>query len=280
MFVPGITHTEPASHQMWVGVWQGHILVVNGDFFLSADPGISISIAGLSACAVHKVGQLNKADVYARYYRGNPEACLFEKGQTRRLIGLRSFLTSTDADTFQTLGAACQLGGWETDHQFCGRCGGATVLQTDDRCRYCEACNHRYYPRVSPCVIMLVTRGDECLLAVHERSVTQLHTALAGFVEPGETLEAAVHREVEEEVGLRVGQVRYLASQPWPFPGQLMVGFLADYESGDLALLDLEISSARWFHYADLPDMIPPAQTLSGQLIRAFVAERVSRERD
>lgn len=271
MFVPGMTHPHAAREVLWLGVWQDKILVSEGDFLFSRQPG---DVGGLSAFASHKVGQLSGRDIFVQCFAGAPAESLFEKGQGLRLIGLRSFLTSTDAATFQMLGAACQLYSWEVDHRYCGRCGAPTVLRTDDRCRHCEPCNHRYYPKVSPCVIMLVTRADQCLLAVHERSSVQMYTALAGFVEPGETLEQAVIREVEEEVGLQVADVHYLASQPWPFPGQLMMGFLAEYESGEINLQDQEITTARWCHYSDLPELIPPPETLSGQLIRAFVARQ------
>lgn len=266
-----MSHPRAATETFWLGVWQGQLLVSEGEFLFTEKPA---NLPGLQPFASHKVGQLNGCDIFVQCYQGRPHDTLFEKGHAARLIGLRSFLTTTDAATFQMLGAACQLYAWEVDHRFCGRCGEATLLRTDDRCRFCEPCNHRYYPKVSPCVIMLVTRGEECLLAVHERSSVQMFTALAGFVEPGETLEQAVVREVEEEVGLQVGKVQYLDSQPWPFPGQLMVGFLAEYEAGDIQLQDQEISSARWCHYTALPDLIPPPETLSGQLIRAFVARQ------
>ncbi|WP_024330275.1 NAD(+) diphosphatase [Simiduia agarivorans] len=264
-------HPQVATSSRWLGVWQGHILVREGEYLFADKPE---PLSGLTVFGTHKVGQLDGQDVFVQCYSGRPQDCLFEKGQSSRLIGLRSFLSSTSASTFQMLGAACQLYAWEIDHRYCGRCGKETVLRTDDRCRYCQPCNHRYYPKVSPCVIMLVTRGDQCLLAVHERSTVQMFTALAGFVEPGETLEQAVVREVEEEVGLQVQGAEYIDSQPWPFPGQLMVGFLAEYKSGEISLQDQEITRAEWFHFNELPELIPPPETLSGQLIRAYVARR------
>ena len=120
---------------------------------------------------------------------------------------------------------------------------------------------------------MLVTQGSRCLLAVHKRAQAPIFTALAGFVEAGETLEQAVVREVLEEVGVQVSHCEYVGSQPWPFPGQLMIGFIAQAAS-DLPTIELqddEISEAQWFNFDQLPELIPPAQTLSGQLIRHFV---------
>ena len=117
---------------------------------------------------------------------------------------------------------------------------------------------------------MLITRGEECLLARHARLKTGVYSTLAGFIEPGESVENALHREVAEEVGLKVQNLRFFTSQPWPFPGQLMLGFHADYLSGDIVIEEKEIDDAQWWHYQDLPP-VPPTGTLSGQLIQHFV---------
>src|SRR5690606_38828886 len=116
-----------------------------------------------------------------------------------------------------------------------------------------------YYPRLSPCVIVLITRGDECLLAKHVQSRMNLYSPLAGFVEPGESVETALHREVAEEVGLQIQRPRYFRSQSWPFPGQLMLGFHADYAEGEIVEDPAEIEEARWWHYRDLPSVPPPS---------------------
>lgn len=186
---------------------------------------------------------------------------------------LRSFLLRQGDVAFQLLGASVQLGFWLKDHQFCGRCAEPLVMRQDDRALYCAACDHRHYPRLSPCVIMLLTQGSRCLLAVHKRAQAPIYTALAGFVEVGETLEQAVAREVREEVGVEVSHCEYVASQPWPFPGQLMMGFIAQAADDEpaIAIQDDEISEAQWFNFDQLPALIPPLQTLSGQLIRHFV---------
>lgn len=120
---------------------------------------------------------------------------------------------------------------------------------------------------------MLITRGDDCLLARHSHYASSFYSALAGFIEPGESVENALRREVAEEVSLRVKNLRYYGSQPWPFPGQLMLGFHAEYETGEIAIDDREIAEARWWHYKDLPS-VPPPGTLSGMLIKHFVESR------
>ncbi|MFV8783063.1 NAD(+) diphosphatase [Microbulbifer sp. SA54] len=186
---------------------------------------------------------------------------------------LRSLLGRVSDAEFALAGRAMQVVTWDADHRYCGRCGGATEYHPSDRARVCPQCEFTVYPRISPCVIMLLTRGDECLLAQHAHHRHPMFTALAGFIEPGESAEQALIREVREEVGLEVGALRYVGSQSWPFPGQLMIGFLAEVTGGELRPDPAEISDARWFPRVNLPEAIPPQQTLSGQLIRTFAAE-------
>ncbi|WP_226704368.1 NAD(+) diphosphatase [Microbulbifer elongatus] len=186
-------------------------------------------------------------------------------------LGLRSLLGSVPEPLFFLVGRALQVVNWDLDHRFCGRCGRQTEYHPRDRARVCGHCSLVVYPRISPCVIMLVTRGDQCLLARHTRHRHALYTALAGFIEPGENAEQALAREVREEVGLETGAVRYVGSQSWPFPGQLMIGYLAEATGGALTPDQEEISEARWFHRSEIPEAIPPVETLSGQLIRTFI---------
>lgn len=174
---------------------------------------------------------------------------------------------------FAMVGCGVQVFNWDRGHQYCGQCGSPTVAHSGERARICERCEINYYPRLSPCVIMLVTRGEHCLLARHAHYTANFFSPLAGFIEPGESVENALRREVAEEVSLRVHNLRYVGSQPWPFPGQLMLGFHADHESGQIAIDDMEIAEARWWHYKDLPS-VPPPGTLSGMLIKHFVDSR------
>lgn len=180
---------------------------------------------------------------------------------------LLSLLSAVD---YEVAARALEVVNWDREHCFCGRCGGPTRKHEYDLAKYCQACDVSYYPRLSPCVITVVTRGQECLLAHNAAFAGRFFSALAGFVEAGETLEAALRREVEEEVGVRIGRLEYFGSQSWPFPSQLMIGFLADFESGEIRVDGVEIDEAHWFRYDELPS-IPSAATLSGQLIREFV---------
>lgn len=188
-------------------------------------------------------------------------------------IGLRKKLGLVDDIFFMLAGRALQLCQWQTDHQFCGRCGRVTLSDAEDAARVCINCQLRFYPRISPCMIVAVTRGDEILLAHHRRSTRLVYSTLAGFMEAGERAEDCVKREVFEETGIRVGWPRYLFSQPWPFPSQLMLGFVAEYESGDIQIDEKEILDARWFRYDALPE-IPSSASVAGQLIAFFVEQQ------
>ena len=172
-------------------------------------------------------------------------------------------------------GRAVQLVEWARTHRFCGRCGEATEPARGERAMRCPACGLLNFPRLAPAMITLVTRGEdgpdqEALLAQGVQFRGPMYSCLAGFVEPGETLEGAVVREVFEEVGVRVHNLRYLGSQSWPFPNSLMLGFHADYAGGEIVCQEGEIADARWFKHDDLPN-VPPASAISRWLIDAFL---------
>ncbi|HEY7883760.1 MAG TPA: NAD(+) diphosphatase [Cellvibrionaceae bacterium] len=190
--------------------------------------------------------------------------------------GLRELLNVVDEEYFALLGRAMQLAHWAETLRYCGRCGSALPAPAADRLasgeyvKNCSNCDYRAYPIISPCVIVLVTRGEQCLLAHHRRSGTNMYTALAGFIEPGESAEQTLRREVSEEVGIHLGTLYYMGSQSWPFPAQLMLGFYAQYQSGDIVPDNDEIVAAQWFDYHNLPE-IPPVGTISRRLIDGFV---------
>ncbi|HAP76260.1 MAG TPA: NAD(+) diphosphatase [Acidimicrobiaceae bacterium] len=167
-------------------------------------------------------------------------------------------------------GRAVQLVEWGRTHRFCGRCGTPTESQQHERAMKCPSCGLLAFPRLAPAMITLVTRGEgdeqEALLARGVQFRIPMYSTLAGFVEPGESLEGAVIREVKEEVGINVRNVRYFGSQPWPFPHSLMVGFIAEWESGDIVCDPTEIVDAQWFRRDDLPP-IPPPISISRRLI-------------
>ena len=166
-----------------------------------------------------------------------------------------------------TMHRAVALNHFLETHQFCGKCGTKNVLSEKEIAMICSSCNQHFYPVLSPSIIVAVRRGKQILLANHQRHKGSIYTTLAGFIEAGETAEQAVEREVFEESGLKIKNIRYFGSQPWSFPNSLMLGFLADYESGEIRLQEEEIYDARWFDANKPLPELPPKGTIALQLI-------------
>lgn len=181
-----------------------------------------------------------------------------------------------DEPLFRMAGRAVQLLEWDRTHRFCGACGTPTRRRAEERARECPACGLLAFPRLSPAVIMLVRDGDRLLLGRHAGLPPGMYSTLAGFVEPGETLEEAVAREVREETAIEVRDVRYFGSQPWPFPHSLMVGFTAEYAGGELVVDPAELEDAGWFAPDALP-LVPPPLSIARWMIDAFLAEVAAR---
>lgn len=171
-----------------------------------------------------------------------------------KLVPIRQLLQFWTRTQFEQASRAVQLLEWRRNHRFCSHCGQATEPHPSEYAMLCPACHYRQYPRVHPCVITIITRGDdEILLAQNARNSNGMYGLIAGFVEVGETLEEAVRRETLEEVGIEINNIQYLSSQPWPFPSNLMIAFKAEYQSGDLVLQEEEISHAEFFKFDALP---------------------------
>ena len=220
---------------------------------------------GLDAQSEHFLGDVDGVPIYA--CQVDPEA---DHPEGYEFETLYSFLGQVEEPVFNLIGRAKQVIDWHRNHQYCGVCGGRTTLSSNDRSMACEKCHQMFYPRLSPSIIVLVTRGEELLLAKNSRARGNFYSTLAGFVEPGESIEAAVHREVFEEVGVKIRNLRYFGSQSWPFPNSLMLGFHAEYESGEFQLQEEEIADARWFHYQDLPHH-PAMVSIAGRLINDYI---------
>lgn len=187
-----------------------------------------------------------------------------------QLVFLRDLIGQIDEKILAVAGRAVQLIEFELTSRICGRCG--TLTETlEDRGKKCPRCDLLIYPRISPAIIVLVMKEDEVLLARSSHFRPDMYSIIAGFVEPGETLEHAVEREVMEEVGLKVKNIRYFASQPWPFPNSLMIGFIADYEEGEIKVDGVEIIDAGWFRRDELPN-VPGKASISGHLIDWFAS--------
>ncbi len=192
----------------------------------------------------------------------NPEGMVFQ--ELRPLLGLLG------EEIFSVAARAFQIIHWDWTHQFCGGCGSHTELKVEERARVCTQCRLINYPTMSPAIIVAVIKGSEILLVRSNRFHTGFYSVLAGFVEYGETLEQCVRREVKEEVGIDVENIRYSASQSWPFPNTLMIGFTSDYAGGVVIADNVEITDARWFNAKNLP-AIPPKGSIARGLIDWFI---------
>lgn len=189
------------------------------------------------------------------------------------LVSMRAVLMQNQTGFFGIAARAWQIALFMRTHRFCGQCG-SVMKQIDwEMAMQCTRCHHRCYPRISPCIIVAIKQNNKILLAQGKpQQSRQMFSTLAGFVESGETLEQAVHREVFEEVSIKVKNLRYFASQPWPFPHSLMVGFLADYDAGEIQVDGKEILEAHWYEPDSLPN-IPPKLSIAGQLIDHTIEE-------
>jgi len=234
------------------------------------------------APAIPTLAELERAQVDGvRHYLGELQGvpCVaivlphpFEAPAGLRPAGLRSLFFRLPESIVAIGARAFQVVEWDRTHRFCGRCGTPTRDKPGERAKACPACGYVAYPRVSPAMMALVTRGREILLARAHRFPPAMYSALAGFVEPGETLEQCLAREVEEEVGIRVSRIRYFASQPWPFPHSLMIAFVCDWESGEIHPRAGEIEAAHWFDVLQLPKL-PSRISIARRLIDAVVGE-------
>ncbi|BFM20757.1 NAD(+) diphosphatase [Gilvimarinus japonicus] len=245
--------------------------VSGGQLWLPAGRPSQVKPGGTSACFRIDLPETDSAAKHWIALSDAPEWLAKE-----HWISLRELLDELDSGALFWASRALQVGHWWQRHRFCSCCGAelpapqSELLAKGELVRICAVCHIRYYPAQTPCIIVLVTKGEYCLLAQHQRSRTGTYTALAGFVEAGERIEQTVVREVQEEVGLNVTQLTYMNSQSWPFPAQLMLGFYAHYDSGSIVPQPDEIKEAHWYHYRDLPK-VPPVGTIARQLIDGFV---------
>jgi NAD+ diphosphatase len=227
---------------------------------------------GLDPAAAVFLGTLAGEQCWAISYPGGKAAL----PPALSLVGLRKLWSLLDEALFSIAGRANQLAHHYSTNLFCGRCGARTEREPKDRTVKCSACTLSVWPRISPAIITLVRRGDEALLASSGRFPVPFFSTLAGFSEPGESLEETLVREVREEAGVQVDDVRYFGSQPWPFPNSLMIGFTAQWRAGEIAVDGEEIKEARFFKADALP-MIPPKLSIARQLIDAWVTEITGR---
>ncbi|MFY8083275.1 MAG: NAD(+) diphosphatase [Rubrivivax sp.] len=261
-FEPAIDPPQPPTSLGW------HFSFVQGQLLLPLQEDLPMAPSTAEGWAErvearHYLGRLDGLDCWALRLAQAPTEW--------RAVPLRAAMMQMPAALSGVVGRAAQVLEWDRTHRFCGVCGTATELQPGERARRCPACGHSAYPRLSPAMMALVWRRDrgqpELLLARAPHFVAGMFSALAGFVEAGESLEDCVKREVAEEVGLQVKNLRYYGSQSWPFPNSLMLAFTAEWAAGEIAPQPGEIEEAHWYPLDALP-RIPPRFSISGHLIR------------
>lgn len=187
-------------------------------------------------------------------------------------LGLRPLYGRIPQDLMRTSRFAAHLLHWDRSSRFCGACGAPNQDKEDERAKVCGYCGNLAFPRLSPAIIVAILDGKNILLAHNRRFSAPIYSLIAGFVEIGENLEDCVVREVEEEVGVRVKNIRYFGSQPWPFPDSLMLGFIADYAGGDVRVDDKELQDAKWFCPPDMP-VLPPSDSIARKIIGWYETE-------
>ncbi len=260
---------DPCAAELTSALWfifdNGRLLIkIKND--ICAIPDTSDLVVYKSAIFHEQyLGTLDDCPCFAAEFAGDPirDAELAFK-DLRGLFGMLA------EDLIWIAGRANQLVNWSQTHRHCGRCGQLTEDKIDERAKTCPECGLVNYPRLSPAIIVAVLKNDRILLGRNKRFKLPFYSVLAGFVEPGETLEECVRREIREEVNITVNNIRYFGSQPWPFPDSLMIAFVTDYAGGEIRTDGSEIIDAAWFAKDNLPQ-IPPKISIARQLIDWFV---------
>jgi NAD+ diphosphatase len=265
-FKPGfILPKTESSQSLWFVFHEDRLLVKTGD----TDQLIPCKrdMVDFNIVPIQKqyLGTLDGLACYAAEISHNRNV-----SKTFEFEGLRQLFGRLKEELIWVAGRGYQLVDWNQNHQFCGKCGHATRDKQSERAKICPVCRLINYPRVSPAIIVAVIKNNQILLASNRRFKRGFYSVIAGFAEPGESLEECVAREVYEEVGIAVDNIRYFGSQPWPFPNSLMVGFIADYAGGQINVDKSEIINAAWYSAQNLPHL-PPKISIARQMIDWFV---------
>jgi len=268
LFNPANSIEKDTSESKYFVINSHKILSFKNENFIRPLSSDELSWSGLEIKRKHFLGYLNKVSCFVVATDG--ECALNEAIFT----DLRSILGRIPDDLFSVISRAIQIQHWFESHKFCGYCGSELVENTNERAMICNHCDAPpAYPKISPCVITLIHRKNEILLAHNVNFPDNFYSTLAGFIESGESVEAALEREVLEEVGIKVKNIKYFGSQSWPFPSQLMLGYFAEFDSGEISPDLEEIDKADWFKIDNLPNTPPANISISGKLIEYYVKE-------
>jgi NAD+ diphosphatase len=268
-FVPGHTAPDtPGEGTLWLAFAGRRILVATAEGEPELPTASNLSRLGLAGDDQVYLGQLGDQHCFALALADDAPA-----PPGTDLVDLRALLERLTPEQRSLASRASQIVSWRRGQRYCGRCGSRSVDKPDEHARVCPSCGLVVYPRLSPAVIVAVVRGSRLLLARAPRFKGGLYSVLAGFVEPGETLEECVYREVREEVGIEVRNLRYFGSQSWPFPDSLMVGFTAEHAAGEIRPNPAEVMDAGWFTADALP-RVPSPISIARALIDWFVEQQ------
>jgi NAD+ diphosphatase len=265
-FLSSLAPSELPVPEAWWFIFSDHRL-----FVITSGDNLAIPVAkdlaefGFAVVDPLYIGTFQGRACYAVAPDANAQICA-EAG----FEDLRMLFGRIDDGLYETALTAVHLHEWDKNCRFCSACSSAMKPRTDVRAKECTQCGRLEFPRISPAIIVLIEKAGTILLARSPRFKDAFFSILAGFVEPGESLEEAVRREVMEEAGITVKNIRYFGSQPWPFPDSLMIGFTAEYDSGEIRIDHEEIVEADWYTADNLPK-IPGKLSIAGQMIDWFV---------
>jgi NAD+ diphosphatase len=269
LFVPKLTPPEQiTTPSLWFIFKDEKLLIDKANYDRPIPLLQHFSVLSFESQIQHYLGTYNETHCFA--VELNTSA---EMPQNMEFYPLRQCYDILGDTLFNIAGRASQILLWDNTNHFCGRCGAEMYLKETERAKACPKCQLHSYPRISPSIIVLIEKGRDILLARSPHFPPGRYSILAGFIEPGETAEQAVAREVFEEVGIHLKNIQYVRSQPWPFPHSLMLGFTAEYESGEITIDGVEIEDAHWYNIHNLPDL-PLSASIARWLINSFIEKQ------
>lgn len=257
----------PSAPNHWFLFQENQLILLQLNETLTLPAFENISSYQESLLSLHSLGDYNKSQCFCAEVKPG-----INLGSAHVLMPIKQAFNVLEDVWFSFIVKSAQILNWSKHHQYCGQCGHQTTQKYDVYEAHCESCNMVFYPRISPSIIVLIKKGNQILMARGEHFAKGVYGLIAGFVSPGETLEEAVHREVMEEVGITIKNLRYFGSQPWPFPDSLMVAFEAEYDAGDIVIDDVEIKEAGWYGVNDLPGMPSSSRSIARVMIDTFLA--------
>lgn len=267
-FIIGVEPPANRTEKAFWFIFRGREILLK----LNNNPGVIPKLLdfgelGLSGIREQYLGALEGTHCYSVELPGDAQV-----PDGMKFVDLRQAYSEMSEKCFALVNKAVQIMEWDRTNQFCSRCGTKTLRKPEERGKECPDCGELFYPRISPAVIVLIRKGKEILLARSPNFPPDMYSLIAGFVEPGESAEAAVIREIREEVGIEVKNITYFGTQAWPFPNSLMIGFTAEYDSGDIRPDGFEIEDAKWFSVENLP-VLPGKISIARKLIDSFLKE-------